>query len=105
MLEGLRRIPGADSRVPRLRRTGAALASDPTRLEECAAPMTVTKVWIEEGCIACNLCQDLVPEVFLVKDGEPCVIKPEAAQHFATRSDDIREAAADCPVEVIKLTE
>ena len=31
--------------------------------------MTIRKVWIAEGCIACNLCQDLVPEVFEVPAG------------------------------------
>ncbi|MCC6672233.1 MAG: ferredoxin [Planctomycetes bacterium] len=65
--------------------------------------MTIKKVWIEEGCISCNLCQDLVPEVFLVKDGEVCVIRPDATSAFAARDAEIRQAAQDCPVEVIKL--
>ena len=44
----------------------------------------ITKVWIEEGCISCKLCQDLAPAVFLVEDDQVCVVKPEAAGHFET---------------------
>jgi ferredoxin len=31
--------------------------------------MTIRRVWIDEGCISCNLCKDLVPEVFEVPAG------------------------------------
>lgn len=67
--------------------------------------MAITKVAIEEGCITCNLCMDLVPEVFLVTNENGCIVKPDAAKHFAGKAEDIRQAAADCPVEVIKVTE
>ena len=67
--------------------------------------MTIKKVWIEEGCIACNLCMDLAPEVFLVTGNDSCVVKPDAAQQFGKRADAIKQAAADCPVEVIKIEE
>ena len=30
--------------------------------------MAVKKVWIEEGCTACGLCEDICPEVFKLKD-------------------------------------
>lgn len=63
----------------------------------------IRRVWIEEGCISCNLCQDTVPDVFLVENDGTCVILPEAARHFAAKADDIRDAALDCPVEVIKV--
>ena len=68
-----------------------------------AVSQHIVKVWIEEGCISCSVCTDLVPDVFLVEDGESCVIRPDAAQHFARCAEDIHEAAVDCPVEVIKL--
>ena len=29
----------------------------------------IRKVWVDEGCISCNLCQDLVSEVFEVPAG------------------------------------
>ena len=32
----------------------------------------IKKVWIEDGCISCNLCEDLVPEVFEVPGGGTC---------------------------------
>jgi ferredoxin len=67
--------------------------------------MPITRLWIEEGCIACSLCSDLAPEVFSVVDGDPCVIKPDAGVHFAARDEEIRDAANDCPVEVIKFEE
>lgn len=63
----------------------------------------ISKVWIESGCISCQLCQDIAPNVFLVQDGQDCVVKPDAAKHFRGSRDDIEQAARDCPVEVIKV--
>lgn len=63
----------------------------------------IQKVWIEAGCISCQLCQDIAPQVFRVEDGQDCVVKPDAARHFRGCRDDIEQAAKDCPVEVIKL--
>jgi ferredoxin len=63
----------------------------------------IRKVWIETGCISCQLCQDIAPEVFLVENGQDCVVRPEAARHFAAKAEDIEQAARDCPVEVIKI--
>ena len=67
--------------------------------------MTIGKVWIEEGCILCNLCMDLVPVVFLVTNERGCIVKGDAAAHFTDKAEQIRQAAADCPVEVIKVEE
>lgn len=67
--------------------------------------MPLRKVWIEEGCIACSLCTSYCPEVFLVENGESCEIRPEAAQHLASKEEEIRDAALDCPVEVIQIEE
>lgn len=63
----------------------------------------IARVWIEEGCISCKLCQDMAPAVFLVEDDQVCVVRPDAARQFQALADDIREAARDCPVEVIKI--
>lgn len=63
----------------------------------------IVRVWIEEGCISCKLCQDMAPDVFLVEDDQDCRVREDAAAHFGKLADDIREAARDCPVEVIKL--
>ncbi|MCA8948019.1 MAG: ferredoxin [Planctomycetes bacterium] len=63
----------------------------------------ISKVWIEQGCISCQVCQDIAPQVFLVESGEDCVIRADAAQHFSALREDIEQAADDCPVEVIKI--
>lgn len=68
--------------------------------------MELRSIRIEEGCIACNLCEDLAPEVFRVPAGGNCEVRPEWAQRLREASDlagRVREAAASCPVEVIRL--
>jgi ferredoxin len=65
--------------------------------------MPITKVWIEEGCTACGLCEDIAPEVFELGDRDEAIVKPDA--DFAANEDEIKEAAESCPVEVIKIQE
>jgi ferredoxin len=60
----------------------------------------VSKVWIDPGCIVCNACEAIYPEVFEVTD-ETCLIRPEAPLDNGLL---IQEAAEACPVEVIKFT-
>lgn len=60
--------------------------------------MAITKVWIEEDCTACGLCEDICPEVFVVEDIATVI---EGAD-FNKNEDGIIEAAESCPVEVIK---
>ncbi len=60
--------------------------------------MTIKKVWIEEGCTACGLCEEMCPEVFVVED-EATVIE---GVNYSDFEDGIKEAADSCPVEVIK---
>lgn len=66
--------------------------------------LEVSKVWIDEGCIVCDLCESMVPTVFDVQD-ETCVIRPDAQSPTATGplTPGIIEAAEDCPVDVIKF--
>ena len=79
---------------------------------------TIAKVWIEEDCITCDACQDILPEVFEVTDDTSQIkadvredgafdrntglsaIKNEFRSEF---SDLIEEAADACPVEIIKF--
>ena len=68
-------------------------------------PKPIKRVWIEEGCISCSLCQDICPEVFEVPEGEDCVVRPEAPKQFGPKDEEIRDAACDCPVEVIQFEE
>lgn len=60
--------------------------------------MAISKVWIEEGCTSCALCSDICPEVFEMDD-EAQVIE---GADYSAHEEQIKEAAEDCPVEVIK---
>lgn len=74
---------------------GAAAAEAPA-----AQNFNITKVWIEPGCIVCNACEDIYPEVFEVTS-DTCLIRPDAPLDNGLR---VQEAAEACPVEVIKFT-
>ena len=79
---------------------------------------TVAKVWIEEDCITCDACQDILPEVFEVTD-DTSFIKAEVREdssfdrnigfsaiktEFRSEYSELIEEAADaCPVEIIKF--
>lgn len=65
--------------------------------------MTIKKIWIAEGCISCNLCEDLCPDVFSVPAGGTSTVIDTWKKCAATHEDQIREAAESCPVEVIKV--
>ncbi len=58
----------------------------------------VSKVWIIDGCIICNACEDIYPEVFDVQ-ADTCYIRPEYPKDDGLK---VQEAAEACPVEVIK---
>lgn len=60
---------------------------------------SVAKVWIADGCIVCNACEAIYPEVFEVTD-TTCLIRPGAPLNDGLK---ILEAAEACPVEVIKF--
>ncbi|GAB4023917.1 MAG: hypothetical protein Fur0010_27160 [Bdellovibrio sp.] len=61
---------------------------------------SITKVWIEPGCIVCNACEAIFPEVFKVTE-DTCIINPGAPMNDGLK---VQEAAEACPVEVIKFT-
>jgi len=63
--------------------------------------MAIKKVWIDEGCTACGLCADICPEIFKMED-EATVIE---GINYEDYNNQIREAAENCPVEVIKYSE
>ncbi len=65
----------------------------------------IKRVWIEEGCISCNLCAEICGEVFEVPESMDCIIKPGASTHFASKAEEIIQATEDCPVEVIQHAE
>ena len=68
--------------------------------------MTIRRVWIEVGCITCNLCEDLVPEVFEVPAGETSGTRKGHEKHLTgdpQMEERIQEAVDSCPVEVIHV--
>jgi len=83
-----------------LRRRG----SPPEKESAMPSKELITKVWIEEGCIVCDACENASPEVFEVVD-ETCIIRPAAldAAFTKARTDSIIEAAEECPTDVIKF--
>jgi ferredoxin len=61
--------------------------------------MAIKRVWIEEGCTACGLCEEICPDVFKMED-EATVIK---GTDYSTFEEKIKDAADSCPVEIIKF--
>ena len=59
--------------------------------------MAISKVWIEEGCTACGLCEEIAPAVFELED----VAIVKEGVDFNEFEEEIKEAADSCPVEVI----
>jgi ferredoxin len=82
-----------------------------------ATATTVRSVWILDHCIVCMACETTAPEVFTcdgpiahirggartdgVTDANPGQVPLTAAAQ--AWSEEIREAAAGCPVEAIKV--
>ena len=65
-----------------------------------AESFAVSKVWIIEGCIVCNACEDIYPEVFNVTS-DTCLVRDDYPKDDGMK---VQEAAEACPVEVIKFT-
>jgi ferredoxin len=63
--------------------------------------MAIKKVWVDEGCISCGLCEEVAGEIFEVK--ETSEVKKDS--DYASNESEIKEAAEGCPVEVIKFEE
>lgn len=63
--------------------------------------MTIKKVWIEDGCTACGLCESICPDVFVVDDVATVI----DGANFEDFDAEIKDAADSCPVEVIKFSE
>ncbi len=60
--------------------------------------MAIKKVWIEDGCTACGLCEEICPEVFEMDDEA----RVKEGVDYSAYEDKIIECAESCPVEVIK---
>ena len=64
--------------------------------------MGLSRVWIEDGCILCNLCVEISPESFVLED-EYCYVRPDV--DLDEHEEAIRQSAIDCPVAVIRIEE
>ena len=76
---------------------------------------TISRVWIDEGCISCHACVHSAPDVFSIPDDTAVVIGDIRCDGQSSRNHDersplnavgleyesaIREAAAGCPIEI-----
>jgi ferredoxin len=59
-------------------------------------------VWIDEGCIACGMCNQICPEVFIIEN-DLAVINEDV--NWTVYRHKIKDAAVCCPVEVIQYEE
>jgi succinate dehydrogenase/fumarate reductase-like Fe-S protein/flavodoxin/ferredoxin len=82
--------------------------------------VTIFSVYIDDGCITCDACEEAAPDVFEVSD-DTCFIKPTVRidggfdrntgqsslkpEIISAMSDDILDAAEACPVDVIMVVE
>ena len=66
--------------------------------------MSITKVWIEDGCICCGMSSATCPEVFEIPDDDDSNIVKENMD-FSQFEEEFKEAANGCPVDVIKYEE
>lgn len=64
--------------------------------------MAVTKLWIEDGCTYCHLCESTAPDVFKLENEITSEVKEGAEQFFGSLESDIKDAADGCPVNIIK---
>ena len=64
--------------------------------------MSIRRVWIEEGCTLCGMCEEECPEVFELGDDSAQVIEDA---DFGESEDTIVNAAESCPVQIIQFEE
>ena len=63
--------------------------------------MAIVKVSVEDGCTACGLCEETAPDVFEVND----TAHVKEGADLDLNEELIKQAAEECPVEVIKVEE
>lgn len=63
--------------------------------------MAIKKVWVEEDCTSCGMCESICPEVFVIKDISTVI----EGVNYADYEAQIRDSADSCPVDVIKFSE
>jgi ferredoxin len=63
--------------------------------------MAIERVWINEDCTGCGLCETTCPDVFQLND--QASVKSSA--DFNGNEELIKQAAEECPVEAIQVEE
>ncbi|MBA3684287.1 MAG: ferredoxin [Planctomycetes bacterium] len=78
----------------------------------------ITRVWIDVDCICCQACVNALPEVFALPDDRAMVVGAVRMDGLTSANDtefsalngngvalseQIREAASGCPVDIIKF--
>ncbi|MBI4832015.1 MAG: ferredoxin [Candidatus Lindowbacteria bacterium] len=63
--------------------------------------MAIARVWINEDCTGCGLCETTCPDVFKLND--QASVKPDA--DIQANEELIKQAAEECPVEAIQVEE
>jgi ferredoxin len=61
--------------------------------------MAITRIWIEEGCTLCGLCEITCPDVFELGE-DTALVKKDV--DFDEYEEMIIEAAENCPASVIR---
>ena len=61
--------------------------------------MAISKVTIADGCISCGICEAAAPDVFEISD----IAHVKAGVDFNQFEAQIKDAAGQCPVSVIKV--
>ena len=64
--------------------------------------MAIKRVWIEEGCTLCGMCEEECPEVFELGDESAVVIEDAEIGEY---EEGIVNAIESCPVQVIHTEE
>ena len=63
--------------------------------------MAISRVWINDECTGCGLCETTCPDVFQLDD--QASVKDDA--DINANEELIRQAAEECPVEAIQVEE
>ena len=64
--------------------------------------MAIVRVWIEDGCTECGVCEETCPEVFRLGDDGVEVIE---GADLVGNEESIKEAKEECPIEIIMFEE
>ncbi len=65
--------------------------------------MPIDRVWIEDGCTACGICEEICPEVFVLDEREEVAVRSDV--NLSAYEEEIKQAAESCPVDAVVAQE